>query len=32
VSMVLFGLMLWLRFYYSERSGRKMIEDVDATL
>ena len=32
VSMVLFGLMLWLRFYYSERSGKKMIEDVDATL
>jgi len=32
VSMVLFGLMLWLRFYYSERSGRKMIEDVDAKL
>ena len=30
VSMVLFGLMLWLRFYYSERSGRKMIEDEDA--
>ncbi|MFZ0893882.1 MAG: hypothetical protein WAZ77_05200 [Candidatus Nitrosopolaris sp.] len=32
VSMVLFGLMLWLRFYYSESSGGKMIEDVDATL
>ena len=32
VSMVLFSLMLWLRFYYSERSGKKMIEDVDATL
>ena len=32
VSMVLFGLMLWLRFYYSERNGKKMIEDVDATL
>lgn len=32
VSMVLFGLMLWLRFYYAERSGRKMIEDVDAKL
>ena len=32
VSMVLFGLMLWLRFYYSERSGKKMIEDVDAKL
>ena len=32
VSMVLFGLMLWLRFYYSERSGKKMIEDEDAKL
>ncbi len=32
VSMVLFGLMLWLRFYYSERSGKRMIEDVDAKL
>jgi hypothetical protein len=32
VSMVFFSLMLWLRFYYSERSGKKMIEDVDATL
>ena len=32
VSMVLFGLMLWLRFYYSKRSGKKMIEDEDAKL
>ena len=32
VSMVLFGLMLWLRFYYSERSGKNMIEDEDAKL
>jgi hypothetical protein len=32
VSMISFSLMLWLRFYYSERSGKKMIEDVDATL
>jgi hypothetical protein len=23
---------LWLRFYYAERSGKNMIEDVDATL
>jgi len=23
---------LWLRFYYSERSGKKMIEDMDTTL
>ena len=28
-SMVLFSAMLWLRFYYSERSGKKMIEDAD---
>jgi hypothetical protein len=32
VSMLFFSLMLWLRFYYSERSGKKMIEEVDATL
>ncbi len=32
VSMVLFSLMLWLRFYYSERNGKKMIEDEDAKL
>ena len=32
VSMVFFSTMLWLRFYYSERSGRKIIEDLDPTL
>ena len=32
VSMVFFSSMLWLRFYYSERSGKKMIEDVDANI
>ena len=32
VSMVFFSMMLWLRYYYSERSGKKMIEDLDATL
>lgn len=31
ISMVFFSLMLWLRFYSSERSGKKMIEDVDTT-
>jgi hypothetical protein len=31
VSMFFFSIMLWLRFYYSQRSGKKMIEDVDAT-
>ncbi|MDQ3807882.1 MAG: hypothetical protein M3298_06915, partial [Thermoproteota archaeon] len=28
VSMVFFALMLWLRFYLSKRSGRKLIEDI----
>ncbi|HET7149269.1 MAG TPA: hypothetical protein VFI73_12305 [Candidatus Nitrosopolaris sp.] len=32
VSMVFLSIMLWLRFYYSERSGKKMIESLDATL
>jgi hypothetical protein len=31
ISMFFFSMMLWLRFYYSQRSGKKMIEDVDAT-
>lgn len=31
VSMFFFSIMLSLRFYYSRRSGRKIIEDVDAT-
>jgi len=31
VSMFFFSIMLWLRFYYSQRSGKKMIEDADAT-
>jgi len=28
VSMVFFSMMLWLRYYYSERSNKKMIEDL----
>jgi hypothetical protein len=28
ISMVFFSMMLWFRFYYSKRSGKKMIEDV----
>ncbi|MGC1929984.1 MAG: hypothetical protein WA667_13485 [Candidatus Nitrosopolaris sp.] len=32
VSIVFFSMMLWLRYYYSERSGKKMIEDLDASL
>lgn len=31
VSMVFFSIMLWLRFFYSERSGKKIIEDLDTT-
>ena len=31
-SMIFFSVMLWLRFIYSERSGKKMIESLDATL
>lgn len=27
-SMAFFSLMLWLRFYLSKRSGRKLIEDI----
>ena len=29
VSMVFFSIMLWLRYYYSERSVRKMVEVVN---
>jgi D-alanyl-lipoteichoic acid acyltransferase DltB (MBOAT superfamily) len=32
ISLVFLSIMIWLRFYYSERSGRRMIEDLDATL
>lgn len=32
VSMFFFSTLLWVRFYYSQRSGRRMIEGVDATL
>jgi len=28
VSMVFFSMMLWLRYYYSERSVKKIIEDI----
>jgi hypothetical protein len=28
VSMVFFSLMLWVRYYYSERSSKTMIEDL----
>lgn len=27
ISMILFSIMLWLRFYYSERSGKMMVEE-----
>jgi Zn-dependent membrane protease YugP len=29
VSMVFFGIMLWLRFYYSERAGKKLVDTID---
>jgi hypothetical protein len=32
VVSVFFSMMLWFRYYYSERSSKKMIEDLDATL
>lgn len=32
VSLVFLSIMLWVRFYYSERSGKRMIEDLDANL
>ena len=28
LSMVFFSMMLWLRYYYSERSSKKIIEDL----
>ena len=30
VSMIFFSVMLWLRFFYSERSGKRVIEGLDA--
>jgi hypothetical protein len=32
VSMIFFSVMLWLRYYCSERSSKKMIEDLDVNL
>jgi hypothetical protein len=29
IAMVFFSMLLWIRFYYSERSGKKMIDNVD---
>jgi len=29
VSMVFFGIMLWVRFYYSERAGKKLVDTID---
>lgn len=28
-SMIFFSLMIWLRYYTSKRSGRKMIEEIE---
>jgi len=30
ISMIFFSSMLWLRYYYSERSSKKMTENLDA--
>jgi hypothetical protein len=30
VSIVFFSMMLWLRYYYSERGGLKMVEVANA--
>jgi len=27
-SMIFFSLMIWLRYYNSKKSGRKMIEEI----
>ena len=32
VSMVFFSVMLWLRYYYSERSSKKMVEDLECNV
>jgi hypothetical protein len=32
VSLVFLSFMIWLRFYYSERSGKRIIEDLDADM
>ena len=32
VSLVFLSIMLWVRFYYSERTGKRIIEDLDANL
>ena len=32
VSLVFLSIMLWVRFYYSERSGQRIIEDLDADM
>jgi len=32
VSMFFFSVMLWLRYYYSERSGKRMVENLNANV
>jgi len=32
VSLVFLSIMMWLRFYYSKRSGKRTIEDLDASM
>jgi D-alanyl-lipoteichoic acid acyltransferase DltB (MBOAT superfamily) len=31
VSLVFLSIMMWVRFYYSERSGKRIVEDLDLT-
>jgi hypothetical protein len=32
VSLVFLSIMMWVRFYYSERSGKRIVEDLDANM
>jgi hypothetical protein len=32
ISLVFLSIMLWVRFYYSESSGKRMVEDLGTNL
>ena len=32
VSLVFLSIMMWVRFYYSERSGKRIVDDLDANM
>ena len=32
VSLVFLSIMMWVRFYYSERSGKRIVEDLDPNI